>query len=307
MTRVVVFGGSGFIGSAICAGIEGAVAPSRSLVDLAHGESIGKVLRRGDLVVNAAGYAAATDRTAGGLRRLRAANVDAVRTLAEQAARAEVAQLIHISSVAAMGRPDGPMLTEDQMVEPETPYGVSKRDAELILARYKSVLPITILRPTSVFGEGRGLARMLCTVARLPLVPLPSGGDAHIPFTYVENVTAAVRLALGTSSCFGRTFIVGDEQSYPLREIVVGLAHGMGRRRVQVLAVPVGALHGLAYLEARLRRPGRLPILDRTRIDTLTRSVSYSIDAFREATGYRPPVSLRVATQRIGAWYRNKR
>lgn len=306
MSRTVIFGGGGFIGSAIRAGMDGAVAPTRAEADLGDERSVRRVLKPGDRVINAAGYAAATDRSEDGRARLRRDNVESVEILAAECARVGVAQLIHISSVAAMGHREGFGLAEDATVEPRTPYGRSKRDAEARLATYADLVPITILRPTSVFGEGRRMAHLLCRIADLPLVPLPMGGRAMIPFTYVANVVAAVQLSVGCEATYGGTFIVGDERSYALRAIVEGLARGMGRNRLSVLPVPVALLRLAGRVEGRLRA-GRAPVLDAVRIDTLTRSISYSIDAFRAATGYQPPVTMNEATRRIGAWYRGSR
>jgi len=302
MSRIVVFGGSGFLGSAIAAGIEGTVAPPRSQVDLTNANSVRDFLRAGDRVINAAGYASATDRSDAGRARLRRENVDAVRILADECVRANAGQLIHLSSVAAMGPKTGAGVSECEATEPRSPYAVSKRDAERVLGGISS-LPVTILRPTSVFGVGRPLATMLCRIAGLPVVPLPDGGRAMIPFTYVGNVAAAVRLAVGRESCFGRTFIVGDAQSYPLREIIEGLARGQGRGRVRVVPIPGAILRLAATAELRLRGERSAPLLDPSRIDTMTRSVSYSIKAFQAVSGYVPPISLEEATRQIGARY----
>jgi NADH dehydrogenase len=303
MSRVVLFGGNGFIGSAVRDGIDGIVAPTRSEVDLADATAVRRFLRSGDVIINAAGYARATDRSAAGDERFRRENVRSVEVLADEAARARAAQLIHLSSVAAMGHREGTVLTEEMVATPKSPYAVSKRDAEVVLARRADDVAITVLRPTSVFGEGRPLAVALCRIAELPLVPLPSGGTTLVPFTYVENVVAAVRLSIGCDACHGETFIVGDERSYPVREIVEGLGRGMGRSRLRVLPVPAWSLRLAAAAERRVRGAGCAPLLDPTRIETLTRSISYSVGAFQRATGYRPPIGLDEGTRRIGAWY----
>jgi len=303
MTRVVLFGGNGFIGGAIRSAIQEVVAPPRAEVDMGDAESVRRFLRPGDVVINAAGYAAATDRSAAGARRFRRENVRAVEVLADEAARVGVAQVIHISSVAAMGHREGMSLTEEMLATPRSPYGVSKRDAEVALARRGDDVPITILRPTSVFGEGRPLAVALCRIANLPVVPLPAGGRALVPFTHVDNVVSGIGLAVGSDACHGRTFIVGDERSYRLREIVEGLARSMGRTRLRAVPVPVWLLRVAAGAERRLRGEGTSPVLDPGRIDTMTCSISYSIHAFQQATGYQPTVALDEATRRIGAWY----
>jgi nucleoside-diphosphate-sugar epimerase len=304
MGRLVLFGAAGFIGSALrqTLGAE-AVTPRRGEVDLAEPAGVERFLRAGDVIVNAAGSASATDRSPDGLARIRRDNVEAVRSLAEAATAVGADRLVHISSVAAMGHREGHGLTEGEMVQPRSPYSLSKLHAERILADYADRLSITVLRPTSVFGEGRGLALSLCRVAALPVVPLPTGGRALVPFTYVGNVAEAVRLAVRHEATRGGTFIVGDAGSYPLRDIAMGLARGQGAHAIRVVPVPRSVLTVAAAVERITRRGRGAPILGGARIDTLTRSVSYSIDAFVRATGYRPPVSMEEATERIGAWY----
>jgi nucleoside-diphosphate-sugar epimerase len=307
--RVVLFGGGGFIGSALLAGLTREVAaPARSEVDLIDGDRLRAFLRPGDLIVNASGYAMATDRSAAGLARFRRDNVEAVRTLATAASSVGAARLLHLSSVAAMGHREGEDLQEDDLAQPRTPYGQSKRDAEVAVVDAAGNVPVTILRPTSVFGEGRGLAAVLCRIAGLPIVPLPAGGRALIPFSYVGNLVAAVGLALDRPETSGRTFIVGDDRSYRLREVLSTLARALGREKPMMLRVPTLAIRGLGATETALSRAvDRTPLLDPVRIETLTSSVSYSTRAFREATGFVPPFTMDAAMVRIAAWHRGER
>ncbi len=303
--RVVLFGECGFVGSNLLERlqIDGIVAPKLDEADLTNISSLRNVLRPDDIVINAAGYANATDRTEQGKRLFQSINVDGLRNLADACAEVGVGQLIHISSVAAMGRQHGEGITEDMMVPVDSPYAQSKLDGERLLANYADKLPITILRPTSVFGEGRGLAAALCSLVRRGTVPLPGGGSARIPFAYIGNICHAVGLAVGNEACFGRTFIVGDEASYPLRDIVLALATGMGMNpRIINVPKPIAyaAARGLEMLAAVRQTT---PLLDRGRLDTMTSSVSYSIAAFREAAGYDPPYSLDSAANRITQWF----
>ncbi len=303
--RVLLIGRSGFVGSNLLTHLQhpNVCAPSENEADLTQPDSLRRVLQPGDIVLNAAGYANATDKTERGAALFRAINVDGLRNLAQAAAEAGAAHLVHISSVAAMGRLRCENVTEEMHVPVESPYAESKLEGERILAEYMDKLPVTIIRPTSVFGEGRGLARNLCKLASKGTIPLPGGGKARIPFTYVGNVARGVETALGNPKCFGRTFIVGDAQSYRLRDILVGLARELGVKP-RIIWVPVAAARaGVSCLELAARLRGSTPILDSGRLDTLTHSVSYSIAAFREAAGYEPPYSLQDAIKRVATWY----
>lgn len=303
--RVVLFGSSGFVGSHIAAAVHDfdLVMPEWPNVDMTKPESLRGIILPGDVVVNAAGYANATDTTPQGRALFQAANVDGLRNLADAAVSAGAAQFVHISSVAAMGRLEGDGITEDMSGPIRSPYAQSKLEGEQLLSVYTDSLPLTILRPTSVFGEGRGLAMTLCKLVSRGLVPLPLGGRALIPFTYIGNISHAVELVLGNDRCFGRTFIIGDRSSYRLRDIVTEIGRAMGLS-VRILPVPkTAALAGTLLLEGLAGASGKPPLLDRFRLDTLTRSVSYSIRAFEETAGYSQPYDLESAIDRIAKWY----
>jgi nucleoside-diphosphate-sugar epimerase len=135
-------------------------------------------------------------------------------------------------------------------------------------------------------------------------VPLPGGGRAEVPFCYIGNLVHAVLLSIDCAGCRGRTFIIGDEVSYSLREIVIELGRALGLRP-RIVSLPDAAFHLAAAangLLAAIRHAA--PLLDESRVRTLTTSVSYSTLAFQEATGYRPPYSLSDACERIARWYR---
>lgn len=306
--RIVLFGECGFVGSNLLKywGRDDVVAPTLDEADFTRPDTLRQVVRQGDTVVNAAGYAEATDTTPHGLALFRAVNVDGVRNLAEACHNAGVSQLVHVSSVAAMGRWHSDNVTEDMMKPVRSPYARSKLDGELLLEEFRAAFPVTIIRPTSVFGEGRGLAATLCRLVDRGTIPLPAGGRARIPFTYIGNVAHAVGLTLGNPDCYGKTFIVGDAESYALRDVVLELARAMGVK-ARVLSVPAPvAMFGAWCLEQIAKRRGSRPLIDRGRVDTMTNSVSYSIAALRSATGYEPPYSLKDAAERIASWYRSQ-
>lgn len=304
MSRIVLFGGGGFVGSHVLSSLSDrdVVAPPRSAVDLRFPSSIQQALRPTDVVINAAGYADATDRSTRGTAKLWSANVEAVANLAEACHRVGVRQLIHISSVAAMGRLAGLGHQEDARGLITSPYAASKLEAESILAAFRGRLAITILRPTSVFGEGRGLAAALCRIAALPVLPLPGGGRTMIPFTYVKNVAEAVALSIGNQAVMDETFIVGDARSYALRGIVSELAGQLGARP-RIVAIPGAAASAVMALRRYTPIGAVRQVIDRARLETLTTSVSYSIEKFRLATGYVPRYSLAEALARIADWH----
>lgn len=302
--RIVLFGGSGFVGSNLCKYLNAdMIVPKENEADLTRLDSLRQVINPGDIVINAAGYANATDTTEKGKAIFQAVNVDGMRNLAEASRDKGAAQLIHISSVAAMGKWHREGVTEEMLKPVNSPYAASKRAGEEVLFEYMDTIPITILRPTSVFGEGRGLARTLFRLVSKGTVPIPGSGSALIPFTYIGNIARCVELAIGNDNCYGRTFIVGDENSYSLSDILFEIGNALGVK-VKLVKIPVGLCQVcVRFFEAAAMLHNRSPLFDSGRLDTLTTSVSYSISMFRSATQYQQPFTFQESVRRIAVWY----
>jgi len=305
--RVVVVGSAGFIGSSLMHQLDrpdvSVVGLDRSDVDAADEAALVRLLRSGDVVVNAVGYAVAGDESANGRQLCAELNVGVPIALASACATVGALQFIHLSSVAAMGHLEGVVVDVDVKGPLLSSYARSKRLAEVRLEEYASRLPITVLRPTSVFGRGRPLARQLCRLASLPIVPLPRGGLARVPFAHVDNVCSAIACSVAQPTTYGRTFIVGDAHSYPVRLIV-----GCLRREMRVhgftMSVPTSVFRAAARgANGILTVLGKGPLMDVGKLLTLTTSVDYDITPFVAATGYTPVTSIEMGLADIAAWY----
>lgn len=305
--RIVLIGRNGFIGSHFAANSSlhrfKIVAPSRQEADLTDFESLLSFLQPDDIVVNVAGYASATDTTEKGLEVFDLVNVKGVQNLAEACCQKKVKQLIHLSSIAAMGNLYKENVVETDQGECTSPYAKSKFEGEKILSTYFPKLNITILRPTSVFGSARGLTQTLCKVVSNRIVPLPGGGDNYVPLTYVQNIVHAIELCINNPQCFGQTFVIGDQNSYKLKEIIYLLGQNLNvKPRIIYVPIPLAAaaVKTSSYVFSIIQKP---PFIDMKRLATLTKSVSFSISKFQKATGYIPPIDIVAALQNVAMVY----
>lgn len=312
MRRIVLLGKNGFIGSCLASHLSDPhfilVTPSKEKVNITKVNTLINFFYKGDIVINTAGYAKATDKTELGLRRFHDVNVQGVKNLAEACNQKGVSHLIHLSSVAAMGDIYSSNITEAIQGELNSPYAKSKSEGEHILTAYMQEFPITILRPTSVFGEGRGLIELLCKVLSKGkgFIPLPSGGKAYLPLTYVGNIVKAMELCINNESCYGETFIIGDENSYQLSNVIRLLARGLDlSARIINIPIPVARMivSTSDYFTSSVQIP---PLVDKKRLTTLTQSVHFSIAKFRDATGYQPPYSIDIAVHKVTEHYLSK-
>jgi len=145
--------------------------------------------------------------------------VDAVmvagaRTVAEAAASAGVANLVHVSAIGA---------------DPESPaaYGRAKAGGE---AAVRAAFPAaTILRPSTVFGrEDAFVNRFAAMVARFPVVPVLRAGARFQP-VYVTDVAQAVKAALGDPAAAGQTLELGGPDVLTMGALIRWIAGAIGR------------------------------------------------------------------------------
>lgn len=260
MSSIFITGISGYVGSALAerfvesgARVSGLVRASSDPRTLEWLASLGVTLHRGDvsrqaglvrafdgadLLVHSAAVIGYRRRLWGSMQRV---NVMGTRNVLEAARVAGVARVVHVSSIAAVGVSDQPvLLDEDTRFDPFTldaAYFDTKFGAELEVGRAVDAgLDVTIVNPGAIYGPSTlasNSSRVITSIlaGRLPLVPV--GGINAVPLdTVVQGVVAAAERGLA-----GRRYILGGE-NLELGELVrrVGLAAG---RRLSSRELPV--------------------------------------------------------------------
>lgn len=322
--RVFVTGGTGLIGSHVVAELRAhgheVVALHRRGVDtlflqeneaeLVEGdirddaEVLSELMRGCDSLVHAAALVYAD----GAWPKVRSVNVDGTRNVLTAARLAGVKHVVYLSSVAVYGTVEGPVdesSPTDSDLPPEDLYARSKREAEEVARgiEAKRGLPVTVLRPSAVYGErDRLMAPALADILRLPVVPIMGGGHNTIPVVYAGNVAVAVRLAVEAAQG-GTTYNVAFDHELTQRELFEMLAAGMGKTP-RLVSVPAKVVQGGSGVLARLgvTTPGakHLPL------DRVTRLAlgdnPYRSDRARSQLGWEPPYQHREALERTGRW-----
>jgi NADH dehydrogenase len=179
----------------------------------------------------------------------RAAHVELPRKIAAACRREGVRQLLHMSALGAS--PSGP-----------SDYLRSKGEGEAALREAADALPVTIFRPSVIFGEGDRFLNLFASLAkRLPVVAL-GGAAARFQPVWVEDVARCFVGALGESRAFGATYELCGPRVYTLEELVRFAMETSGHRRA-IVKLP-GAL---AQLQALLLEhlPGKLMTRDNLR------------------------------------------
>ena len=210
--RLVVIGGSGFVGSAVVAAARDGWAEVQTLpaprvtsraadlpallaeVDASDVETFAGQLAGADAVVNAAGSA-----TPGAPASPDLVGADALlpALVGVAARRAGVGRFVHVSGAAVQGTRD--QLDESWERAAFSPYSTSKALGEQAL-RHQDDPAVVVFRATSVHGAARQVTRTLARVrarSRVSSVAGPGGGPT--PQSLVENLADAVLHVAGSA------------------------------------------------------------------------------------------------------------
>jgi UDP-glucose 4-epimerase len=162
-------------------------------------------------------------------RALFKSNVIGTGNICALAQRSHAGRFIYLSSVAVIsGNPRSP-LTDDLPYRATNLYGHSKIEAEkTVLSFRQKGLPVAILRPAMVFGEGEPhLQQALLRLLQWRLLALPDRGRHKMHLAYVGTVVRALLLALQSDALLDGTFLVADEEVLSMREIFTAFSEGL--------------------------------------------------------------------------------
>ncbi|MDZ5809819.1 complex I NDUFA9 subunit family protein [Halorubrum sp. AD140] len=252
--KVLVAGGTGFIGSHLCRALaEGGhdvTALSRSggdtvegaeVVggDVRHYDSIAEEVAGQDAVVNLVALSPLFEPKGGNVMHDRVHRVGTA-NLVQAAEAGGVDRFVQLSALGA--DPDG-----------DTAYIRAKGEAEEVVR--ESDLDWTIFRPSVVFGEGgefvpftKRLKGMFAP--GLPLYPLPGGGKTRFQPIHVGDFVPMLVAAVAGDDHVGETYEIGGPETLTLRQ-VTDLVYEAEGADVRIVPLPMPlAKVGLSVLGA---------------------------------------------------------
>jgi 2-alkyl-3-oxoalkanoate reductase len=323
--RVFVTGASGLIGSHLArelieSGHE-VVALCRGSSDTAYLDHLGCRIVRGDvrsdaetLVPLMSGcdqvvHAAAQIYAGGSWPKVRETNVDATRNVLTAARLAGAAHVLHLSTVAVYGRASGPTdetIPIDAPIPPGDLYARSKREAEEVVLgiQDRRGLPVTIVRPSAVYGErDRLMTPAVARLLRFPVVALLGSGENTLPVVYAGNVATAMLLMIERGRG-GEIFDIAMDQPLTQRALFEGLAAGLGRSP-RFLNIPPGAVRWTGDLLGRLgvSVPGAPHLPMERLIDLALGENPFVSRRVRDVLGWEPSFTHEEALARTGQWW----
>jgi nucleoside-diphosphate-sugar epimerase len=310
MSRVLVTGATGFIGSALCerlaaAGhvvraalrsdrtVPGCIAEKVVTGDIATAD-LAMALEGVDAVIHAAARTHVLHDSPANAGLYTHTNAHGTQRLAEAAARAGVKRFVFLSSIKVNGEEASRAYTADDQPCPQDPYGTSKWLAEKALREVaaRTGMEAAIVRPPLVYGPGvrANFLRLLRWVDGGWPLPLASVRNRR-SLVSVWNLCDLLIRTLLHPSAGGGVWMVSDDVDLSTVELIRQLGAAMGRR-VRLLPVPIAALRAGAGLLGKSAE-----------IERLCGSLFVDITRTRRELGWTPPLSAAEGIARTVNWY----
>jgi nucleoside-diphosphate-sugar epimerase len=236
-------------------------------------------------------------------------NINGTKNLLAICKDKKLKRFVHLSSTGVIGARGKGLVDESTPCHPRNAYEKSKYAAESIVlkALKRFQMPVTIIRPTIVFGEepnqnNSSFTRWLFAIQK-GWFRFIGTGDSMANYIYVEDVVKSCLLAAKNNKAIGEVYVVSD--SCPLHDFVGAATEFLG------VKVPGNIPTWLAYILAGgFQMAGKVarfsPPLTVARVKALRNRVVYSGDKIRKELGFTPTVGWREGLRRTIEWYKRE-
>jgi nucleoside-diphosphate-sugar epimerase len=271
--------------------------------DPALAESLEHACRGVDMVCHCAALTRAVDEET--FLRVNARGTEALARAAMEASPS-LQRFLYISSQTAAGYADGPddYLDESRPPRPLDWYGKSKWAAEQALHALGERLPLTIIRPTVVFGPRDRDVYTYFDLVNKHLELSLGREERWVSLIYVRDLVDLIILALESEAAVGQTyFATGWATTYTRVGRIV--ARVMDKRTLRV-TVPLLALEPIVLVaKVQERLTGKPALLNEQRVLNMRQPyLLCSGEKAQQELGFAPGYDLETALAETAAWYR---
>ncbi|WP_167505280.1 dTDP-glucose 4,6-dehydratase [Streptomyces malaysiensis] len=249
--------------------------------DICDGELVGELLRGTDLVVHFAAESH-VDRSISGAEEFVRTNVLGTHALLNAAANAEVGKFVHISTDEVYGSIESGSWSEEEPLEPNSPYSASKASSDLLARAFHRThgLPVCVTRCSNNYGPYQHPEKVIPLFVTHLMdgrpVPLYGDGGNVRDWLHVDDHCRGIAL-VAENGRPGEVYNIGGGTELTNLELTERLLELLGADRSLIERVPDRKGHDRRY--------------------------SVDIAKISAELGYRPEMSFENGLAETAKWY----
>lgn len=219
-----------------------------------------------------------------------------------------ITRFIHCSTVGVHGDIDNPPANECSPFKPGDIYQRTKLKGELLATDFHHMtgLPVTIIRPTAIYGPGDLRLLKLFKLASQKITPIIGDGKVYYHMVYIDDLVDAFILSSGNENAVGETFIIGGKERKTLNELIDTISECLGKpsTKIHFPALPFQLLGSLCE---KICIPLHIePPIYRRRVDFFTKSRCFDTLKANNSKNFSPNISIQKGIQNTIDWYKMK-
>lgn len=320
--KVLVTGGTGFLGKKLIAGLVAEGYPVRVLArklsnieplkklsveilfgDVADKGSLKPAFEGVDIVVHAAAG------TSGRKKDCDIGTLQGTRNVLDLCESAHVNKLIYISSCSVYGVADyktNQQVTEESTLEQHPAlrgdYSASKQVAEELVksAMERKKYSVVILRPGTIYGPGGELFTPMMGFSLFNKAFIVIGnGKFELPLVYIDNLVGAIIRSIRAEEANNQVFTVVDSERMNKRQYVKKLIKNLYPKSL-IFYFPYSLMYAMTWgQEVLFRIMKRNPVLTRYRLVSSQKNIAYDNSKIVDKLAWQSNISIDEAIAAI--------
>lgn len=216
-----------------------------------------------------------------------------------------IRRFVFVSSQEAAGLIGGSEpWSEEVPPEPKTAYGKSKARGEEVCRDYALDVPVTIVRPSPVYGpRDRETFVFFKMVSNgIGMVPNP---ETRVSVIYSGNLTYGIYQSALSEKSAGGTYFLADDDVLTWQSLNRLIGDALGKQPRQLRIPPFLLKTVAAFSEFFAGLAGKASIVNRDKISMLVHpNLVVSNEKAKRDFGYRQQTPIEEAIGKTAAWYR---
>lgn len=215
-------------------------------------------------------------------------------------------RFVYVSSLAAVGPSlDGKPVTEKTPHHPVSHYGKSKMMAELEVVRARDRLPVTIVRPSAVYGPRERDMYEYMRLILLGIQPLIGFRKKFLNLIHSDDLVDGILLAAEHPRALGEIYFLGSEKSYTSFEIGNAIAHALHKYPIRI-RIPHALVHvvgAIATVVGHLTGKQIFFNIQKAR-ESVQSAWTCCVEKAKSHLGFQQRIGLDEGMQKTFCWYR---